>query len=262
MRVFATSDLHVDYPVNAQWVDGLSKFDYRDDVLILAGDVTDSLPLLERTLAALVCRFSRVFFVPGNHDLWVARDGPARTSLQKLSEVREAVAQSGASTDAKVLDGVAIVPLFSWYDYSFGLPTDELRAIWMDYTACRWPQDMQPRDVAALFASFNANLQVPDAPKVITFSHFLPRIDVMPTFIPAEKRVLYPVLGTRALDGELRALGAHIHVYGHSHVNRHVRIDGVTYVNNAFGYPRETRIAAKRLLCVHSTNHSEAMAET
>ena len=30
-------------------------------------------------------------------------------------------------------------------------------------------------------------------------------------------------------------------------------IDGVRYVNNAFGYPGETRIAAKRLLCLHET---------
>jgi hypothetical protein len=40
-------------------------------------------------------------------------------------------------------------------------------------------------------------------------------------------------------------------VYGHSHVNRDVAIDGVTYINNAFGYPRETRITAKALRCVH-----------
>jgi hypothetical protein len=39
-------------------------------------------------------------------------------------------------------------------------------------------------------------------------------------------------------------------VYGHSHINRSVRIDGVDYVNNAFGYPGEERIAARRLLCI------------
>jgi predicted phosphodiesterase len=262
VRIFATSDLHVDFAVNARWLDGLSTFDYRDDVLIVAGDVSDSLPLLERALAALARRFRRVFFVPGNHDVWVVRDAQSRTSLQKLAEVRKVVAQSGACIETALLEGVAIIPLFSWYDYSFGLPTEELQAIWMDYRACAWPADFRPKDIAAHFESLNAQIRAPaGASRIITFSHFLPRIDVMPAYIPPDKRVLYPVLGTRALDTKLRALGAHIHVYGHSHVNRRVRIEGVTYVNNAFGYPEETRIASKRLLCVHSTqSHRFEMA--
>jgi hypothetical protein len=42
-----------------------------------------------------------------------------------------------------------------------------------------------------------------------------------------------------------------MHVYGHSHINRRVEIDGVSYINNAFGYPSETAITSKRLLCIH-----------
>ena len=30
-------------------------------------------------------------------------------------------------------------------------------------------------------------------------------------------------------------------------------MDDVVYINNAFGYPDETRISAKELLCIHST---------
>ena len=36
-----------------------------------------------------------------------------------------------------------------------------------------------------------------------------------------------------------------------SYVNRQVVVDGVTYINNAFGYPHEKRIAAKHLICIH-----------
>ncbi|MEW8406943.1 MAG: hypothetical protein AB2688_19615, partial [Candidatus Thiodiazotropha taylori] len=82
----------------------------------------------------------------------------------------------------------------------------------------------------------------------ITFSHFLPRIDVMPNFIPHRFRDIYPVLGSPHLDTQIRALNSEIHIYGHSHVNRAVKIKGVRYINNAFGYPSETRIAAKRLM--------------
>ena len=53
MRVFAISDLHVDYDENDQWVAGLSTADYVDDLLILAGDVSDMPQRLGRTLERL-----------------------------------------------------------------------------------------------------------------------------------------------------------------------------------------------------------------
>ena len=63
-------------------------------------------------------------------------------------------------------------------------------------------------------------------------------------------RHLDPVLGSTGIDRQLRQLGATLHVYGHSHINRRVAIDGVTYVNNAFGYPQEGMIAARRLIAL------------
>jgi predicted phosphodiesterase len=252
MRVFALSDIHIDYPENARWIADLSMTDYQDDVLILAGDVTDTLSLLEWCLTTLVKRFRKVLFVPGNHELWVIRgDDREKNSMQKFDEVCAVVESSGASMQAFRGGGVSIVPLLGWYDYSFGEPSDELRSIWMDYRACRWPNGFTEKEVAAHFAALNdSHVSVP-GDKVITYSHFLPRIDVMPDFIPSASRVLYPILGSTQLDRQLRKLDADIHVYGHSHVNRNVEIDGVTYINNAFGYPTETRIAAKRLMCIH-----------
>jgi predicted phosphodiesterase len=251
MRIFALSDIHVDYDANAQWVAGLSRVDYRDDVLLLAGDVSESRPLLERALGTLAKCFRQVLFVPGNHDLWVIRDDRAKSSLEKFEEVREAVAASGASMQPFREDGLAIIPLLAWYDYSFGEPAEELRSVWMDYRACRWPEDYTEKDVAAHFAALNETRGGDAGSMVITYSHFLPRIDLMPRFVPGQVRTLYPVLGSAELDRQLRALGSTLHVYGHSHVNRDTTLDGVRYVNNAFGYPNETGIASRRLLCIH-----------
>jgi predicted phosphodiesterase len=251
VRVFALSDVHADYEVNAKWIACLSMADYRQDVLILAGDVSDRIEKLDWCLGALAARFRKLLFVPGNHDLWVVRDRRHMTSLQKFEEVRAVVESSGASMDPYRESGVAIVPLLGWYDYSFGQPSDELKSIWMDYHACRWPGGFGAGTVAAHFAALNDGADTTDADMVITFSHFLPRIDVMPAYISAKNRLLYPVLGCTRLDTQLRGLNSKMHVYGHSHLNRNVRIDGVCYVNNAFGYPQETRIAAKQLLCIH-----------
>ncbi len=251
MRVFALSDIHIDYDVNAKWIANLSIAEYQDDVLILAGDVTDTRRLLEWCLSTLVERFKKILFVPGNHDLWVIREELKKNSLQKFDDVCKAVESSGASMQAFRERGVSIIPLLTWYDYSFGEPSEELRSIWMDYRACRWPSGFTEKDVAAHFAAFNNKQVSPVGDKVITYSHFLPRIDLMPGFIPRAKKLLYPVLGSAQLERQLRGLNPHIHVYGHSHVNRHVKIDGVSYINNAFGYPSETRITSKRLMCIH-----------
>ena len=73
MRVFAISDLHLDYEKNAAWFYSLSGEDYKNDLLILAGDISDNIKLLEMCFNQLANQFKQVIFVPGNHDLWVIR---------------------------------------------------------------------------------------------------------------------------------------------------------------------------------------------
>ncbi len=251
MRIFALSDIHIDYDSNAKWVANLSMSDYQDDVLILAGDVTHARRLLDWCLSTLVRRFNKVLFVPGNHELWVMRDDRGKNSLQKFNDVCAVVESSGASMQVFRQQGVSIVPVLAWYDYSFGEPSEELRAIWMDYHACRWPRGLTEEDIAAHFAALNSQQVSVPGEKVITYSHFLPRIDLMPEFIPGAKKLLYPILGSVRVEYQLRRLNPSIHVYGHSHVNRHVQLDGVSYINNAFGYPSETWMTSKRLMCIH-----------
>jgi predicted phosphodiesterase len=251
MRIFALSDIHIDYDENSRSITDLSTADYREDVLILAGDVSDTRRLLAWSLERLARCFRTVLFVPGNHELWVTREDKDTNSLQKFEEVCALAESSGASVQPFRAHGVSIIPLFSWYDYSLGVPTKELRAVWMDYKACRWPSGYTEREVAAHFAGLNDKQVAVAEGMVITYSHFLPRIDVMPAYIPAEGKLLYPVLGMTRLDEQLRRLNSRIHVYGHSHVQRHVTIDGVSYINNAFGYPSETWITPKGLKCIY-----------
>jgi predicted phosphodiesterase len=248
MRIFALSDIHVDFDANAQWLTDLSPQDYRDDFLILAGDISDSPRQLETSLVTLANRFRKVFYVPGNHDLWV--DGK-QTSLDKFRDIQKIMENCGVSGTVWHGETISIIPLLGWYDYSFGEPSNALKAAWMDFRLCKWPQHLRMRDVASRFMAMNLPLTRPANNIVISFSHFLPRIDVMPHYIPARHRLVYPVLGSDVLEQQIRLLRSDIHVYGHSHVNRQILIEGITYINNAFGYPWETRIAAKRLLCIH-----------
>jgi len=69
-RVFVLSDLHTDYPENMNWVKSLSTKAYKNDLLLLAGDVAETYHNFYSTMSLLKDRFQHVFYVPGNHDLW------------------------------------------------------------------------------------------------------------------------------------------------------------------------------------------------
>ena len=67
-RVFAMSDLHVDYVENMRHMLSLSQRVFVEDTLILAGDVCDSLQRLSVLLDGMKQKFREVCFVPGNHE--------------------------------------------------------------------------------------------------------------------------------------------------------------------------------------------------
>lgn len=84
VRIFTVSDIHADYPENFEWCNKLSHADYINDTLIVAGygsvvmcvisrDISARLDLIKDVLVVLKSKFLHVFFVPGNHDLWIGR---------------------------------------------------------------------------------------------------------------------------------------------------------------------------------------------
>ena len=106
-RVFVMSDIHTDFPENMAWCASLSDVEYKRDAVILGGDVSDDLRVLETTLVLFKRKFRHVFFTPGNHDLWIkgkaeraaARgEAPFRDSLAKLEAVLELCETCGVRT--------------------------------------------------------------------------------------------------------------------------------------------------------------------
>jgi len=250
MRVFAISDIHADYEENLAWILSLGGEEYASDILILAGDVTDKMPILEQVFTSLVASFKEVLFVPGNHELWVQEEG-FDCSLSKFEAIAELCKSCGVHTDVLELSDISFVPLYSWYDFSFGEPDRHLRRAWRDFRACSWPKHLpESQDVTEYFLSLNTSKLAIRNKTVISFSHFLPRIDVMPAGIPEKRRNVYPVLGSESLGEQVKQLNPSIHVYGHSHVNQAIQLDDIHYVNNAFAYPSESHIARKQLKCI------------
>ncbi|MGA1072505.1 MAG: metallophosphoesterase family protein [Pseudohongiellaceae bacterium] len=269
------SDIHVDYPQNLEWVLGLDCHEYQADVLLLAGDVSEDMKLLERVLRGCLERFAKVMFVPGNHDLWVRRC-TYDCSLAKFGGILELCGELGVATEPFEYAGVEFLPLFSWYDFSFGSMERSLRLGWRDFYACSWPESFpDSHAVTRYFHQLNNGVfewikarsahrgheyhGLASIPR-ITCSHFLPAIELMPSWVPESKRTVYPVLGSVELGAQVRRLAPDIHVYGHSHVNQIIKIDSTHYVNNAFATPRETRIAAKQLRCIYDSQDSKTLS--
>jgi predicted phosphodiesterase len=248
MRVFAVSDLHVDYAENLRWVSQISRQDYRGDILLCAGDVSQKLTSLGRVLESLRACFREVLYVPGNHELWLTEQGH-ENSLERFHRVLQIAAECGVRVQPLTLEGISLVPLFAWYDFTFGEPSEHLRHAWVDFRACRWPKDFEAPQVTEYFLALNqTHLRSYDQP-VISFSHFVPRSDLLPG--PTWKRAfLRPVLGSEEIEKQIRQIDSRMHVYGHYHVNARQERDRVTYINNAFGYPEERHIAAKQLACI------------
>src|SRR5215475_4171039 len=140
MRMFAISDLHTDFRENMLLVEQLSDGDYQQDVLIAAGDISDRLGILQATLARLRAKFMKVFYVPGNHELWVRRQ--PQTSVEKFFSVLALCQRLDIQTSPEKVGAAWVVPLFSWYESQFAGERDgddPLLRGWADFSLCKWP---------------------------------------------------------------------------------------------------------------------------
>jgi hypothetical protein len=233
MRLFATSDLHTDYKDNLRWLETLSDSDYRDDALIVAGDISDRLEVIRDTLLLLRSKFRHVLYTPGNHELWVR--GVEYDSIEKLQLILKLCDELEVSTTPQHFEDLWVVPLFSWYD---GASDPEMKS-WADFHLCKWPAAAAP--LADYFLRMNKpNLKSYNAP-VITFSHFIPRADLLPPQQYMRFSWLPHVSICAALDGQIRKLESRVHVCGHTHTTIDKVIEGVRYVQNPVRYPKERR---------------------
>ena len=139
MKLYALSDLHVAFESNRRTLATLG--DHRDDWLVLAGDVGETLGDLELVLRVVCVKFARVLWVPGNHELWTV---PREAHLRGVAKYEALVAlcrRYGVLTPEDPYcvwrgDGLphVLAPLFLLYDYSFR-PDDVPHARALDWAA-------------------------------------------------------------------------------------------------------------------------------
>jgi hypothetical protein len=276
VKIFAISDVHADYRENRAWLQALSETEHVRDALIVAGDISHDTSILEEVLELLRERFGRVFFVPGNHDLWLrgASASEFADSLEKYRHLRALCDRLDVTTEPALLGegerrSVWVVPLYSWYEMSEESETglfvakkdveDRTDEIWVDNVAVQWPDFGGGISAIDYFIGLNEPLpDVSETSAVLTFSHFLPRSELM--FLTEEEKAAWEgplvdpmpsfnfsrVAGTLRLERQLRRLGSTLHVYGHQHRNRSMVLDGVRYLSHCLAYPRERSFGRAR----------------
>eukprot|EP00434_Breviolum_minutum_P010594 symbB.v1.2.009345.t1/scaffold561.1/size520142/13 len=173
VRLWCVSDIHTDIKEgcsdeaqkpfkeveNLLWVKKLSDTEFLNDVLIVAGDVSDSLPTLELTLSILKQKYAEVFFVPGNHDLWT--DDDSGDSVQKLHQMMTLCQRLKIQTSAKRIgtekEGCWVCPILSFHHQSWDpepdlqgwdLPADPAQCM-VDFDRCRFPPGVSMFDASA-----------------------------------------------------------------------------------------------------------------
>lgn len=234
-KVYAISDVHFDHKCNEEWAHRIDDFKFQEDVLIVAGNMCDTRNGLLRAFTTLKAKFRRIFWVPGNHEMWLHPSEASKypDTFAKLMSMLEACDELGIDVfPAAVAQDVFIVPLFSWYNSEFD--TDDP---FPDPTSktdqhCRWP--IPDTQVWRYMLKMNAaHLDRPYHGTVISFSHFLPHGSLpYPTFGGGAK-----AMGCAELDDQVQRIrgASRVHVYGHSHRRNVQQNNGVWYINHFHG---------------------------
>lgn len=257
MKLFAISDLHLGHEPNRQALEQLAP--HAGDGIILAGDLGEKPAHLELALRIFTARFAKVFWVPGNHDLWCPADATDRTRGQARYDELVAVCRAfGAVTPDDPYDewpaepGTFIVPMFLLFDYSFRPPEMPIEG------AVAWAReagvvcgdehllDPSPWPSRAAWCHARCALTearlaaLPSDARTILVNHWPLRYDLArPPRIPR-----FSIwCGTDITEDWGRRYRARAVVSGHLHFRTTMWRQGVRYEEVSFGYPRDWRQA-------------------
>jgi 3',5'-cyclic AMP phosphodiesterase CpdA len=257
MKLFAISDLHLGHEPNRQALELLAP--HPADWILLAGDLGEKPAHLELALRIFTARFARVFWVPGNHDLWCPADATDRTRGQARYDELVAVCRAfGAVTPEEPYEewppdpGTFIVPMFLLFDYSFRPPEIPIDA------AVSWAREagivcgdehlLDPSPWPSRTAWCHARCALTEArlaalpsdARTILVNHWPLRYDLArPPRIPR-----FSIwCGTSITEDWGLRFRARAVVSGHLHFRTTMWRQGVRCEEVSFGYPRDWRQA-------------------
>ncbi len=256
MKLYAISDLHLDFGANRAALRELP--DMPDCGLVTAGDLCTSVRHLREALDHLCQKFARVFWVPGNHELWSSKCGPGGRMVhgeEKYNLLVSVCREYGVFTPEDPFPvwesedhAHVVAPLFIPYDYSFRPDDISLeRAIpWAMEAGVMCSDeklidtDPHPSMIEWCRARYSYSLErlekIPNDSRIILVNHFplrreLVRIRRIPRF---------SIWCGTTLTEQLHLFsGVRVVVSGHLHMRATDYRDGVRFEEVSLGYPRD-----------------------
>lgn len=248
------------------------------DVAVTINDLVDALRLFRvKYKHVFFCPGNHEMWCMEKNEPGVGR--ACNDSFEKLDLVRRACKEVGVYTSAKLIEGVWVVPIFGWYHISWDTEpplkapagrklireAEPPERIATDFFLCKWG-DLQngSEELAQLLDAQNDRTEgeeewgawplpaelleeVAKPPgerdnMIISFSHFLPRLELMP-----EKRLLFQpnlskVSGSSWTRARVDSLKPDIHIFGHTHFPWDMELEGVRYRSWPLGKPDEQAI--------------------
>lgn len=251
MRLLAISDLHLHYTEN--WEAFLRLTPHPHDWLIVAGDVSETIAQFRAAMAWLAQQFGRVFWTPGNHDLWtLPRDEESERGQAKYRQLVEICRQQGVRTPEdpyeRFPDGPLVAPIFTLYDYSFR-PAEvplETAVSWAEETGVVCADEIllhpDPYPSRAVWCARRCRLTVrrlaaaADEGPLVLASHYPLREELV--VLPRIPRFSL-WCGTRRTEAWHVRFPVTAVVYGHLHIRASQWRDGVRFAEVSLGYPRQ-----------------------
>ena len=258
MKLYAISDLHLGYEANREALEAMPE--HPDDWIALAGDVAEFEENLLFGLKIFTSRFKKVFWTPGNHELWTVPgsdnelkgDAKYRSLVRLCRELGVITPEDPYETWTGPGPSCLIAPLFTLYDYSFrDLNMTESQALLQSMELGIMCNDeillhADPHDDKAAWCRERVRLtekrlqEAADKTRLplVLINHYPLRYEdvflpTIPTFsiwcgtrLTQEWHKRFPVLAV---------------VHGHLHISRMKESDGVRFFEVSFGYPRQQR---------------------
>jgi 3',5'-cyclic AMP phosphodiesterase CpdA len=252
VRLLAISDLHLRYEETRRNLEALP--DHGDDWLIVAGDVGETEEHLRFAWDVLGRRFAKLFWLPGNHELWTVPEGSLRGEA-RYRRLVEVCRDHGVVTPEDPYlrwpgpgPKATICPLFTLYDYSFrpdDVPAERALEWAMEERILATDERVlhpDPHPSRAAWCAERCRLTetrlaaAAAAGPTVLANHWPLRQDLL-TLRRIPRFSIW--CGTRRTDDWHTRFRAVALVYGHLHVRRTSFRDGVRCEEVSLGYPRD-----------------------
>ncbi len=269
MRLFASSDLHLDQKENfylfersieLKRAEQVNQNTQPQDCLILAGDICETEAQLETCLSLLRLLYKEIIWLPGNHELWIRPSqrqhysGSEQKYFALVTICRKYGVRCPEDAFLKLIDpqgkSLIIAPLFILYDYSFrpGHVSAEAALDWAldNGVMCSDEVLLLPAPHKSVTAwcrqRFDFSLQrlqeaerqSGEQTQFLLANHFpLNEKSFYLEFIPSFSLWC----GTRLTEHWHQHFNTRMVINGHLHLPGEQEIDGVTFKEVSLGYP-------------------------